>query len=124
MILESLYRHLASDDITALEPHSHFTFDGGGAAGGVASAFAATAARAPSQPPPAYKTAAANGANGSEKVTFKVTAKELNEIEQQAADKEAQRSLHRHWANFSFYFMASLSSVLPGLFLSESSSEC
>lgn len=100
------------------QSHSHFNFDGGAAAGGIASAMAATAAGAPpTRAPPAYSTTANNGANPSEKATFKVTAKELNAIEQQAAEKEAERSLHRHWANFSFYLMASLSIVLPALFL-------
>jgi hypothetical protein len=67
-------------------------------------------------------SAAGNGAangNGAdkEKVTYKISGKELNDIEQKRADKASSRKLESHWANFSFYFMASLSFILPALFL-------
>jgi hypothetical protein len=51
----------------------------------------------------------------SEKVTYNINVKELEKIEQEREKKD--RPLKHHWANISFYFMASLSIVLPLLFL-------
>jgi hypothetical protein len=56
-----------------------------------------------------------------EKVTYKITAKELNQMEDKTTEK-ATRPLKKHWANITFYIMASLSIVLPLLFLRESPS--
>jgi hypothetical protein len=50
-----------------------------------------------------------------EKVTYNINVKELEKIEQEREKKD--RPLKHHWANISFYFMASLSIVLPLLFL-------
>jgi hypothetical protein len=52
--------------------------------------------------------------NEKEKLTYNLNVKDLNAIE---ANAEDERPLKRHWANFSFYLMASLSIVLPLLFI-------
>jgi hypothetical protein len=50
----------------------------------------------------------------------KTTYINVKEIQQQLDEKAAEeRSLRRHWQNFSFYLLASLSIVLPLLFLGE-----
>jgi hypothetical protein len=47
-------------------------------------------------------------------VTYKLTTKELDELNKEA---ENLRPLKKHWANITFYILASLSIVLPLLFL-------
>ncbi|KAH8902051.1 hypothetical protein BR93DRAFT_362954 [Coniochaeta sp. PMI_546] len=80
------------------------------------------AAAAGSQPPPRQPPPAATAATGektttdNEKVTYKITAKELNQMEEKTAEK-ASRPLKKHWENMTFYIMASLSVLLPLLFL-------
>lgn len=49
-------------------------------------------------------------------VNYKVSAKELDEIDKKAADKDLERPLRRHWANATFYLIGSLSIALPLLF--------
>lgn len=51
------------------------------------------------------------------KITYKITEKDLQEMDKKAANKDVERPLTRHWTNISFYLMASLSIVLPLLFL-------
>ncbi|KAH8646878.1 hypothetical protein BX600DRAFT_443848 [Xylariales sp. PMI_506] len=85
------------------------------------------ATRAASAPPPKAAPPAQDSAKSptspvkentpTEKVTYKVTAKELDDMEKKSADKDLERPLRHHWTNFSFYFMASLSIVLPVLFM-------
>ena len=73
------------------------------------------------QPLPAAATAPAPGDKATaerEKVTYKITAKELNQMEDTTAEK-VSRPLKKHWANMTFYIMASLSIVLPLLFIRE-----
>jgi hypothetical protein len=77
------------------------------------------------QPAPASteantKSNKAAGKDGNEKTTYNINVKELNKLE--ATMTENERPLKHHWANFSFYFMASLSIILPLLFLCKSSS--
>lgn len=59
------------------------------------------------------------GKSGDEKSAYKITAKELKELDEKAARQEADAPLERRWAEFSFYLMASLSIILPLLFLGE-----
>jgi len=66
--------------------------------------------------PPTAATTASPGDKEKEKVTYKITAKDLNQMEEQTAAK-ASRPLQKHWANMTFYVMASLSIILPLLFL-------
>jgi hypothetical protein len=107
---------------------THVTFDASGALGKVAAGAAANAAAKPQPPPPpppgaqAAARAAQNGGSTNsdsekEKHTYKITAKELADIEQAAAENVTEKKLNRHWANLTFYFMASLSIILPSLFL-------
>lgn len=70
-------------------------------------------------PPPAAATVTGDKASTErEKVTYKITAKELNQMEEKTAEK-ASRPLKKHWENITFYIMASLSIILPLLFLRE-----
>ena len=78
--------------------------------------LAASARNAEKQPPPSTTAAAAPGAK--DEVTYKITEKDLEAMDNQAAEK-ASHTLSRQWTNFAFYFMASLSIILPLLFLSE-----
>lgn len=97
-------------------------FNAAGAAGGAITAMAASAASAPPKPAP---TAAPNSSDKDDprnKETYKVTAKDLEEMEKKSVDKDLEMPLRHHWTNFSFYLMASLSIVLPVLFLSKSCS--
>ena len=55
-----------------------------------------------------------------EKTTYKITIKDLKDLDEKAAEQEADAPLERRWAEFSFYLMASLSIILPALFLGES----
>jgi len=93
------------------------------AAAAVTAAAGVAAAAATSGPPPARqlpngnadaaaKDQAANGKSG-----FKITTKDLNELDEKAAQKGAGRPLGRRWEEFSFYLLASLSVVLPTLFI-------
>lgn len=94
--------------------------DGNGAAKGVINAMAARAASAPTKSasaPPATNDSVEKEAANKSKVTYRVTAQDLQEMEKKAADKDLERPLRRHWANFTFYFMGSLSIILPLLFV-------
>lgn len=81
------------------------------------------AARAASEPtrqaptPPVPNDSVEKEAADKNKVTYKVTAQDLEKMEKKAADKDLERPLRRHWANFTFYFMGSLSIILPLLFV-------
>lgn len=97
-------------------------FDGNGAAKVAINALAARAASAPTKPapPPPVQVpsdSVEKEASDKSKITYKVTAQDLADIEKKAADKDLERPLRRHWANFTFYFMGSLSIVLPLLFV-------
>jgi hypothetical protein len=46
--------------------------------------------------------------------------KELADLENATTEKVNEKKLSRHWANVTFYIMASLSIVLPCLFLCKS----
>lgn len=54
-----------------------------------------------------------------QKQTYKITAEELSDIEQAVADKVTEKKLNHHWANLTFYLMASLSIILSSLFTRE-----
>jgi len=74
-------------------------------------------AAATAVPPPA-RAARGPGAGGKAgKVTYKVDERELNSMDEKIAQDAKDKPLQRHWANFSFYFMASLSVILPLLFV-------
>lgn len=95
-------------------------FDGNGAAKGAINALAARAASAPTKPappPPVLNESVEKEAADKNKITYRVTAQDLDDIEKKAADKDLERPLRRHWANFTFYFMGSLSIILPLLFV-------
>ncbi|KAB5563194.1 hypothetical protein GE09DRAFT_773371 [Coniochaeta sp. 2T2.1] len=104
---------------------THVAFDAGAALGGLAATAAANAAAQPPPPPTAAQAATRAAQNGTttksdpekEKHTYKISAKELADIEQATTEKVTEKKLNRHWANLTFYFMASLSIVLPSLFL-------
>lgn len=82
---------------------------------GVAANAAAAALTAPGQQPAPPPRSAQPAEKNAKKETYNLNIKELNNIEQKA--EETERPLKRHWANFSFYLMASLSIILPLLFL-------
>lgn len=90
------------------------------------SALATKAASGHPQPVPvppisaAPISAAEKDAAEKNKITYKVTAKELEDMDKKAADKNLERPLKHHWSNFTFYLMASLSIILPLFFLSKS----
>lgn len=97
-------------------------------AAGVATAAAGAAATAalapqPQQPKPAdrHLNPDAQQANGDSKTKgeYKVTVKDLKDLDEKAEREASENRLSRRWANFSFYLMASLSIILPLLFLSE-----
>lgn len=97
-------------------------FDGNGAAKAAINAMAARAASAPTKPAPPPPVQVPNDSVEKDiadknKITYKVTARDLADIEKKAADKDLERPLRRHWANFTFYFMGSLSIILPLLFV-------
>ncbi|KAB5518905.1 hypothetical protein GE09DRAFT_506976 [Coniochaeta sp. 2T2.1] len=82
-------------------------------------AMAAAGSQPPLRQPPPVATATTSGdktTTEKEKVTYKITAKDLNELEDKTTEK-ATRPLKKHWANMTFYIMASLSIILPLLFL-------
>jgi hypothetical protein len=79
---------------------------------------AATSMTTHATPAPAYTNQASTKPTEkkpAEKVTYNINVKELEKIEQEREAKD--RPLKHHWANISFYLMASLSIVLPLLFL-------
>jgi hypothetical protein len=81
---------------------------------------ARSAAKEETKTPPAANGDAKSKAKGpADKVTYIQSVKELEEAEKQNLEN-AHRPLHRHWANASFYIMASMSILLPLMFLSES----
>ncbi|OIW25465.1 hypothetical protein CONLIGDRAFT_648490 [Coniochaeta ligniaria NRRL 30616] len=96
----------------------HISIDAGAAVQGAAMAAAAAGSQPPPRQPPPVATAAAGdkATTEKEKVTYKITAKELNQMEEKTAEK-ASRPLKKHWENMTFYIMASLSIILPLLFL-------
>ncbi len=94
------------------EGNAHVTFQSGAAANAVAAAITAPPQHSAAQP---RATGPAGQNSEKEKETYKLNITELNNIEQTAA--EAEQPLRRHWANISFYLMASLSIVLPLMFL-------
>lgn len=102
-------------------------------AAGVATAAVGAAAVAALTAPPPAKTAnrqlnsdaqQPNGQAGADekgKSAYKVTVKDLNDLDEKAERDAADRPLERRWAAVSFYLLASLSIILPLLFLSKSS---
>ncbi|KAH8671589.1 hypothetical protein BX600DRAFT_510254 [Xylariales sp. PMI_506] len=103
----------------------HLHLNVAGAAGSIITGLAANAAAAPPpQAPPTVAVAAGLaeaqqrgiGEKGGQQ-DYKVTVNDLDHIEKKAADKDTERTLRHHWSNFSFYLMASLSIILPLLFL-------
>jgi len=102
-----------------------------GAATAVAGVAVAAMAGPPQPPPPARQPpgpanqpngadAQANGKAENGKGAYKVTVKDLNDLDEKAEKRqESETTLERRWAAFSFYFLASLSVVLPILFLGE-----
>jgi len=81
------------------------------------------------QPPPPTRQPPGREANGADakaqeangKQGYRVTVKDLNDLDEKAEQREeSQKALERRWAAFSFYFMASLSVILPLLFLGRS----
>ena len=101
---------------TMKDPSGHITIDAGAAVSGAAMATAAAGTQPAQRQPPTAATTASPGDKEKEKVTYKITAKDLNQMEEQTAAK-ASRPLQKHWANMTFYVMASLSIILPLLFL-------
>jgi hypothetical protein len=97
---------------------SHISLDAGAAVQGAAMAMAAAGSQPPPRRPPPVAAAVTGDTTNSEKekVTYKITAKDLNQMEEKTAEK-ASRPLKKHWANMTFYIMASLSIILPLLFL-------
>lgn len=61
-------------------------------------------------------------AEDKNKITYHITAMDLEEMDKKAADKDIERPLRHHWTNITFYLMGSLSVVLPLLFLRRSPS--
>jgi hypothetical protein len=96
---------------------TNVAFNGGAAA---QSAMGAVASGLTGKPPPrqpAVETNAEKGVtNGKDGKSAAISARELNELEAADSLKAASQPLKHHWASFTFYFMASLSIVLP-LFL-------
>lgn len=107
--------------IALTDTSGHISIDAGTAVQGAAVAMTAAGAQPPPRQPPPPAAATATGDKASterEKVTYKITAKELNQMEEKTAEK-ASRPLKKHWENITFYIMASLSIILPLLFLRE-----
>lgn len=76
----------------------------------------ATAATVEVPPPAKTKDAAASGTakpNASEKITYKMNEKDLEKLDEEKPSSQLQH----HWENISFYLMASLSIILPLLFV-------
>ncbi|KAI9162714.1 FAD-dependent monooxygenase OpS4 [Paramyrothecium foliicola] len=94
--------------------------------GNAIGAAALTASQAPRRPAHMAKVNAEidedvppneNRKDTKEKTTYRITQKELKAIDAKMEEHSKTRSLQRHWADVSFYIMASLSVVLPLLFL-------
>jgi hypothetical protein len=90
---------------------SHVTFNAGAAVSGLAQA----AAGQPRPPPLAYAAGLDEKGRGG-KGGYKVTNKDLDKLDEKLK-QETEAPLRRHWENITFYFMASLSVILPTLFL-------
>lgn len=102
-------------------------------AAGVATAAVGAAAVAALTAPPPAKTAnrqlnsdaqqpnGQDSADGKGKTAYRVTVKDLNDLDEKADRDAADRPLERRWAAVSFYLLASLSIILPLLFMSKSS---
>ncbi|KAK1829561.1 hypothetical protein QBC39DRAFT_413233 [Podospora conica] len=92
----------------------------GVATAAVGAVAAAALAPAPQQQKPAdrHLNPDAQQTNGDEKGKgdYKVTVKDLKDLDEKAEETN-ENKLNRRWANFSFYLMASLSVILPLLFL-------
>ena len=103
-------------------------------AAGIATAAVGAAAVAALTAPPPAKTAnrqlnsdaqqpdGQNGADEKGKSGYRVTVKDLNDLDEKAERDAAERPLERRWAAVSFYLLASLSIILPLLFLRKSCS--
>lgn len=102
-------RRLRSD----LGSHDHVTFNVGTAANVVATGLAG---QPPRPPPPSY-VAGATDKDDDKKNGAKVTIEDLDKMDKKLDQKARDGPLLRHWFDFSFYLMASLSVVLPVLFL-------
>lgn len=94
------------------------TFDGNAAVGNAAGAMAASASQPPPRQAPQTTTPEKGNTGPSEKsnATPNVTAKEIDPLDEKSSNI---KPLQRHWANLTFYILASLSIVLPLLLLSE-----
>lgn len=93
------------------------TLNPGAALGGIAAA-----ASAPPRPPPPAAGAGQKAAVGDdikEKETYKITGRDMTALEEKIEQDNQNKALQRHFADISFYIMASLSVVLPLLFLSK-----
>ncbi|KAH8660203.1 hypothetical protein BX600DRAFT_438418 [Xylariales sp. PMI_506] len=75
----------------------------------------ATAFSNPKTPTPA--TANVKEVLDKKKVTYKVTEKDAQEVDEKATAALQDKPLTRHWTGLSYYLMASLSIILPSLFL-------
>ncbi|KAH8668384.1 hypothetical protein BX600DRAFT_434925 [Xylariales sp. PMI_506] len=104
--------------------HSHHHHHEGGIQINTSTALAAGAAALATsnggpQPPAPAAAPAANGnakaVPAKDKVTYQIAEKDLQAMEEKSVAGEAP--LRRHWTDFSYYFMASLSIILPALFL-------
>jgi hypothetical protein len=84
--------------------------------------MAAGATSAPPKPAPTGGSTISEKEDAKNKSTYRITVKDLEEMESKATAMDEERPLRHHWTNFSFYLMASLSVVLPLLFLRKSNS--
>ena len=99
---------------------NHVQLQTGAAANVAANSIAARSTQQRGVPPPVQPNSQSNqppGKGNAAKETYNINIKELNKIESKA-EETSERPLRRHWSNVSFYLMASLSIVLPVLFLS------
>jgi hypothetical protein len=92
----------------------HVTFNPGAAAGGMAQAAAGQAPR----PPPLAHGAGPDAKGQGGKGGYRITNNDLDKLDNKLK-QETETPLRRHWENFTFYLMASLSFILPTLFLSK-----
>jgi hypothetical protein len=111
-----------SQDATNTSPH----FSGAKASEALVAGLTTRVAAASVAPKPSQASAPAVSASTvpnpvknatKDKVTYNITIADLENLEKKAMEKDMERPLRRHWTNFTFYFMASLSVVLPLLFL-------
>ncbi|KAK0716359.1 hypothetical protein B0H67DRAFT_610877 [Lasiosphaeris hirsuta] len=95
------------------------------AAAGVAANSMGAQPAQPPQPPRQLPTSETKGSDAQTKARaengtggYKVTVKDLKNLDEMAEkQQDSQWPLERRWAAFSFYLLASLSVVLPALFL-------